>query len=62
MLPFVIGPCYHDHHHSHNVGNYSGSCYLWDLVLGTGEHFFTEFLKSDKDSVKQKLKDCNPEN
>ena len=42
-----MGPSYHDHHHSHNVGNYSGSCYLWDLILGTGDHFFKQFLKED---------------
>ena len=57
MLPFVLGPCYHDHHHSHNVGNYSGSCYLWDLMLGTGDHFFVDFLKDEKDGQYKKLKD-----
>ena len=48
-MPFIVGPSYHDHHHSHNTGNFSGSCYLWDLMLDTGEDYFKVFLKEDKE-------------
>ena len=48
MFPFIIGPAFHDHHHSVNVGNYSGSCYLWDLLMNTGEPFFSNYLKQNE--------------
>lgn len=46
IVPLVIGPSYHDHHHSHNVGNYAGSCYFWDLMLDTNTVYMDEFLKN----------------
>jgi sterol desaturase/sphingolipid hydroxylase (fatty acid hydroxylase superfamily) len=46
VIPLVAGPSYHDHHHSHNVGNYAGSCYFWDLVLDTNVPYMDDFLKS----------------
>lgn len=45
VLPFVGGPSFHDHHHSNNVGNYAGSCYLWDLMLGTSDHYWKQILE-----------------
>ena len=45
VLPLVSGPSFHDHHHSNNVGNYAGSCYLWDVLLGTSDHYFKVFLE-----------------
>jgi sterol desaturase/sphingolipid hydroxylase (fatty acid hydroxylase superfamily) len=47
VLPFVSGASYHDHHHSHNVGNYAGSCYIWDLLLGTNKEYMKQWLKKD---------------
>jgi len=46
VLPFIAGPSHHDHHHSMNVGNYAGSCYLWDFALDTNVHYMDKFLKS----------------
>lgn len=46
MVPFVTGPSYHDHHHSHNAGNFAGSCYLWDLMLDTNVPYMNDFLKN----------------
>lgn len=46
VLPFIKGAAYHDHHHSHNVGNYSGSLYLWDLMLDTNVPYMDNFLKN----------------
>jgi sterol desaturase/sphingolipid hydroxylase (fatty acid hydroxylase superfamily) len=46
VIPFVSGPSYHDHHHSNNVGNFSGSCYLWDVLLDTNQEYMDDFLKS----------------
>ena len=46
VLPFIKGAAYHDHHHSHNVGNYSGSLYLWDLILDTNVPYMDDFLKN----------------
>jgi sterol desaturase/sphingolipid hydroxylase (fatty acid hydroxylase superfamily) len=48
ILPFVMSPSYHDHHHSHNVGNFAGNIYIWDLLMGTADHFFKEYLKKPK--------------
>jgi len=45
VLPFVMGPTYHDHHHSNNVGNFGGSCYFWDFVFDTNVIFMDNFLK-----------------
>ena len=47
VLPLVSGPSFHDHHHSHNVGNFSGSCYFWDLIFGTSAHYWQEELKHE---------------
>ena len=46
IAPFISGPSYHDHHHSHNIGNYAGSCYLWDLALDSNTHYMDNFLKN----------------
>lgn len=48
VLPLVSGPSYHDHHHSNNVGNFAGSCYFWDLMLGTSDPYWKEYLKEKK--------------
>jgi len=48
IIPLTTGSSYHDHHHSNNVGNYSGSCYFWDVVLGTAEDYFKVYLKDKK--------------
>jgi sterol desaturase/sphingolipid hydroxylase (fatty acid hydroxylase superfamily) len=45
VLPFVFGSNYHDHHHSDNVGNMGGSCYLWDLMLDTNVPYVDKYLK-----------------
>lgn len=39
-LPLVSGPSFHDHHHSHNIGNFAGSCYFWDVMLGTSSNYW----------------------
>jgi hypothetical protein len=54
IIPFVTGPSYHDHHHSHNIGNFAGSCYLWDLMLDTNVPYMNDFLKNwfEKSDVK----------
>jgi len=44
VLPLVTGPSYHDHHHSNNVGNFAGSCYLWDLIFNTNEEYMNNFI------------------
>jgi len=52
ILPLVSGPSFHDHHHSMNVGCYAGSCYLWDVLLGTSEHYFKGFLNEKIERAK----------
>ena len=47
MLPFVFGPTFHDYHHSKNVGNYAGSCYIWDAIFGTSKEFFSNFINAE---------------
>jgi len=44
ILPMVSGPSYHDHHHSNNVGNFAGSIYFWDVMMGTSDAYFDDFL------------------
>lgn len=44
ILPFIYGPSYHDFHHSKNVGNYSASIYVFELLTGTNKAFFDRVL------------------
>lgn len=44
ILPFIYGPSYHDFHHSKNVGNYSASIYVFELLAGTNNAFFDRVL------------------
>jgi len=32
-MPLISGASFHDHHHSVNIGNFAGSCILWDVML-----------------------------
>jgi sterol desaturase/sphingolipid hydroxylase (fatty acid hydroxylase superfamily) len=40
LLPFHYDSSYHDFHHSKNVGNYSTTFYLFELILGYNKAFF----------------------
>lgn len=46
VMPLIAEPSYHDYHHSHNVGNYAASCYLWDVLCDTNVHYINDFLKN----------------
>lgn len=47
ILPFVYGSSYHDFHHSKNVGNYSASIYVFELLAGTNKTFFDRVLAEE---------------
>ena len=40
VMPFVAGPSYHDFHHSKNVGNFSGTNYIWDTIFHENDDYF----------------------
>lgn len=40
---FVSDPSFHHYHHSHNVGNYCGSIYLWDFWNGSANSYFLHY-------------------
>ena len=44
VLPLIMGSSFHDYHHSSNIGTYGASCYFWDLMTGTSDQFFKQFL------------------
>jgi 4-alpha-methyl-delta7-sterol-4alpha-methyl oxidase len=44
ILPLVSGASYHDWHHSKNVGNFAGSVYLWDTIMGTNHVYFEQVM------------------
>ncbi len=44
VIPLVAEVEFHDNHHSLNVGNYAGSWYIWDVLLGTAGPYLDEFL------------------
>lgn len=35
VFPLIADVSHHDHHHSMNVGNFGGSCYVWDVLFDT---------------------------
>ena len=45
VMPFIAGPSFHDHHHSTNSGNFAGSVYILDVLFGTSDLYFDDFLK-----------------
>lgn len=45
VVPLVAEASYHDHHHSHNVGNFGGNFYIWDLLFDTSGPYMDDFLK-----------------
>jgi sterol desaturase/sphingolipid hydroxylase (fatty acid hydroxylase superfamily) len=47
VLPLLSEVSYHDDHHSINIGNYAGTCYIWDVLFNTTGPTY-DFVKGDK--------------
>ncbi len=48
ILPLVSGAGFHDFHHTMNAGNFSGSIYFWDTVVGTSDEYWGMVEKKSK--------------
>jgi sterol desaturase/sphingolipid hydroxylase (fatty acid hydroxylase superfamily) len=52
LIPFHYDSSYHEFHHSRNIGNFSTSFYLYELIFGFNKLFFDMKLGKQKQSVK----------
>ncbi|CDW71830.1 sterol desaturase family protein [Stylonychia lemnae] len=54
LLPFMATARYHDFHHSHNVGNYSGSFIFWDIIFEWNKDYYKHYAKIEQQSKQTK--------